>query len=138
MTSVPETVTMFAFVLLGLFFAPQEVAEFHVSLLDRDGYSESMIMRRIEDGFAVHDRRGAGERRVATVRREGSGARTYIWEENGQSRERCDFSALKDMTLREGRTEEISFRDKAVRLTKAGEAVFVDPVDTNWRLIVHW
>lgn len=137
MTSIPEAFSVFAFIMLGLFCAPEDALEFHISLLDKDGYSDSMIARKIENGFAIYDRKGDDVRKIATVRRDGRDGLTYGWEENGESRESCDFSSINDLSLREGHPEEISFQGQTVRLTKVGEAVFVDPTAKR-TLVVHW
>lgn len=137
MTSIPETFSVIAFIMLGLFCAPEDALEFHISLLDKDGYSDSMIVQRIENGFAIFDRKGDDVRRIATVHRDGSDGRTYEWQENGESRESCDFSTMNDLSLREGHPREISFQGQTVRLTKVAEAVFIDPIAKR-TLVVHW
>ena len=128
---------------LAAVLAPESRNEFRIDLLARDGYADTMIVRRVEQGFEVHDEMNGKLRKYMTIQQSADDPGMFVVTNHARNREeRVDLGkAFEKFDVAKLRTAErmvLKLKEGGeIRLDRSGGILYLTSRQARFSHAVH-
>ena len=142
MQAVVTVVSEIFMVVLCIFTAPAEQKEILIDVVTERGYSDTLIVRRTDDGFDVYDEMAGKLVKGASLRGTDRSRYIYVWTSKDGKSEVIDLGKavveFEKMHLAKAKATNLPLKGGgAIRFNRSGSVIYLTPPGEKRTYIVH-
>ena len=143
MTAVAKVVTDAFLMLLSVLAAPQSLHEYRIDAVSEKGYMDTMIVRKIQDGFELYDQVNHELVKYVTIQtsKEAPGAYDVIVHRDHKEETINPSDVIRDFDLMKLRTATqltwTASDGSEIRLNRSGDIAYLTPQGRHLTFVVH-